>query len=106
MGGTTNLFCNIHFDKETFEFKSDVINKLNETNKLIGTNELNIHNLAIMTEPNKVFNSNADLFYVIKTEVEDILENLKNLYIKRYKLELLLNNWDNNIAITPPENID
>lgn len=112
MGWSTNLFCNISFNKETFNSKFEVEDKIIETKQYIQTCKSILRDLVIITEPNKMFNPIEDesIYYRITDEFESQFNLLKDYYIELYKLELLLDNWDNchnknGLAINSPNNI-
>ena len=113
MSWSTELFCNISYNRETFNSKYEVEDKLNTVNKYINDCKKVLRDLAIMTEPNKFFNDNpdSDLYNQITINFEDTIELLEEYYIEKYKLLLLLDNWENchnkeGLAIYPPDNID
>ncbi len=106
MGWTTDLFCNITFHKETYDNKYKVESEIEELNQSIKESEEYLKKLVFITEPNKFFPE--DTFYSIDSAVKDTLEILQEDYIKKYKLELLLDNWEmchteDGLAIDPPE---
>lgn len=108
MGWTTDLFCNITFHKETYNSKYEVESEIEELNHSIKNNEEYLKKLVFITEPNKFFPD--DTFYSIDSAVKDTLEILQEDYIKKYKLELLLDNWEmchteDGLAIDPPEDM-
>lgn len=112
MAWSTELFCNISYNRETFNSKYEVEDKLETVNKCIDGCKKTLRDLALMTEPNKFFNDDPDsnTYYQITKEVEDNMELLDEYYTERYKLSLLLENWENchnkeGLAIDPPENI-
>ena len=113
MGWSTELFCNISYNRETFNSKYEVEDKLNTINKYINNCKKTLRDLAIMTEPNNFFNddSDSDPYNQITINFEDTIELLEEYYIEKYKLLLLLDNWENchnkeGLAIYPPDNID
>lgn len=113
MSWSTELFCNISYNRETFNSKYEVKDKLNTVNKYINDCKKTLRDLAIMTEPNKFFNDNPDLdpYNQITINFEDTIELLEEYYIEKYKLLLLLDNWEKchnkeGLAIYPPDNID
>lgn len=113
MSWSTELFCNISYNRETFNSKYEVEDKLNTVNKYINDCKKVLRDLAIMTEPNKFFNDNpdSDPYNQITINFEDTIELLEEYYIEKYKLLLLLDNWENchnkeGLAIYPPDNID
>lgn len=112
MGWSTNLFCNIIFNKETFNSRCEVEAKIEELNNLIDFVKDRVKSFVIITEPNKMLGEEErkdPLFYLSKTIKED-LEELEDYIIEKWKLEMLLENWDachnkEGLAIDPPENI-
>lgn len=113
MGWSTNLFCNIEFYKQTFNTHYEVECKLEETNNLIKLNENVLKELTIITEPDKFFTleEGEDAIDRIRLMFKEALEELNDLYVEKYKLELLLENWETchdeqHYAIEPPENIN
>lgn len=113
MGWSTNLFCNIEFYKQTFNTHYEVECKLEETNNLIKLNENVLKELTIITEPDKFFTleEGEDAIDRIRSMFKEALEELNDLYVEKYKLELLLENWETchdeqHYAIEPPENIN
>lgn len=111
MGWCTDLFCNINFHKKTYNSKYEVNSEIDDLNKMISYLEKKIHALALMTEPNKFFNDpDEDIMQRIINDVDDYLEELKENCIERFKLYLLLDNWEtchnkDGLAIDPPEGI-
>lgn len=110
MGWSTELFTTISFSRETFISLSDVKEKLEETKEMIDTYEGELRSLALITEPKKFCDKDQDPLWYMYNRVNDILSELNSLYIDRYKLGLLVLEWDNchdekGNAITPPDNI-
>lgn len=111
MSWETRLFTSIEFNRATYNDKYDVESDLDETDRLIKVCENTIRDLVVMTEPNKFFNNKESNPYLEMTnEYENQLDFLKELLIKKYKLSLLYNEWDNchdikGLAINPPNDI-
>lgn len=112
MSFATELFCNITFNRTTFNDKWEVKDKIEDLDRSIKSSEDRLKDLALMTEPNKLLTKEDDegYIYVISREVKDNLELLEEYYIERYKLELLLDNWEEchtkkGLAIYPPKNV-
>lgn len=115
MGWQSDLFTNITFYKETYNTKYEVESKIEEINACIKTAEKELRDLAVMTEPDKMLkaqNSDPDEtpYWRVTRAVEDNLELLNEYYIERYKLNMLLENWDKchnekGLAIPPPNNV-
>lgn len=111
MGWSTELWCRVSFNRETYNTKWQVEQELEELNKSIERYKKCLCSLAVMTEPNKFFPEEEDLLFKIESEIMDTLEMYELDIYKRDKLELLLENWDychneKGLAIDPPENID
>lgn len=113
MGWCTELFCNIYFNKETYNHISQVEDKIEECEAGIKLCKNTIRKLAYMTEPNKFYNkedyNSANDF--IEQELSYSLNALEEYYYDLYKLELLKDNWDachnkEGLAINPPEEIN
>lgn len=107
MGWSTNLFCNIEFHKKTYNNKYDVEERIQQLNEIIDSYKNCLYSYIIMTEPTKYFGE--DPLDTINCNFKDIMESLEECYIERYKLELLIDNWDNchkdGLAIAPPDSI-
>lgn len=111
MGWCTDLFCNVSFNRETFNSKRAVENKLEETRNYLQTAKDHLRNFVMMTEPQKFCPEDYDPMSWINNECQDWLDSIEEYTIECYKLELLLENWDNchdenGLAISPPDNID
>lgn len=113
MSWSTELFCNLSFNRETFNSKFEVEDKIKELDECINTCKKELRDMALMTEPSKFMGkedeSNPYLF--VTSKVEDSLELLEEYTIERYKLCVLLENWDNchneeGLAIYPPDGIN
>ena len=110
MGWSTDLFCNISFNKETFNSKSQVTDRLDEVNEDIIKCENELRNLALMTEPNKF--TDSDPYEFVTDILENNLDELKMCAVEKWKLSLLLENWDDchdketGLAKYPPEICD
>lgn len=111
MSWSTELFCRIGFSHETYNNIDEVQDKLEQLNKEIETCEQSIRDLVIMTEPAKFYNKEDydSPYSFVYQEYRDNMELLEELLIDRYKITLLLDNWDqchrNDVAIDPPENV-
>lgn len=112
MSWETRLFTSISFNRATYNSRYDVESDLNEINGLIETCKKTIRDLIVMTEPNKFFNNKESNPYLEMTvEYENQIELLEELILKKYKLRILLNDWDdchdvNGLAINPPDSIN
>ena len=113
MGWSTELFCNVSYNKETFNSRGEVEDKISDLDKNIESCKKTIRDMALMTEPSKFMSKDSDEspYYFVTEQVEDNLELLEEYIIERWKLSLLLENWDNchtkeGLAIYPPDNVD
>lgn len=113
MSWSTKLFCNISFNRETFNSKYEVKDKIDEIDKSIRICEEEIRDLVVMTEPSKFYDSthyDSPYAYIISTLKENI-ESLHEYTVEKYKLQLLLENWErchneDGLAIYPPDDIE
>ena len=111
MSWETRLFTSISFNRATYNDKHDVKSDLDETNGLIEFCKKTIRDLVVMTEPNKFFNNeDSNPYLEMTSEYEHQIDFLEELLIKKYKLCILLDDWDNchdvnGLAIDPPDNI-
>ena len=113
MSWGTELFCNISFNRETFNSRYEVEDKISELDKCIETCKSEIRDMALMTEPSKFMDkdNNFTPYYFVTQSVKNNLELLEEYIIERYKLITLLDNWGNchnkeRLAIYPPEGFD
>ena len=78
MGWETNLFCTLTYNRDTFNYKGEVLHKLEEIEDTIKDCKKTLHNLAIMTEPNKFFDKeDGSILFQIENRVEESLELLE-----------------------------
>lgn len=110
MGYNTKLFCNIIFNGETFNSKREVEERIEITKECLQNIKDNIRNFIMMTEPRKFCPENCDPLIWINNQYEDAIDSFEECCIELYKLEKLLDNWDNcheedGLAICPPDNI-
>lgn len=111
MGWSTELFCNISFNRETYTHKEQVQDDIDECNNMIQLYQNELRDYAIMTEPKKYFEIEEDESYydILTSNIRDIFLELQEYIIQKYKLELLLDNWDKchkgELAIPLPKNI-
>lgn len=92
MGWETRLRTNIIYNRQTFRHEYEVRESLDETNDLIRYHEDKLKFLSAMTEPQKYCGEESPEFYVTNT-LKECLDELENLYVDRFKLELLLDRW-------------
>lgn len=110
MGWCTDLYCNISFNRETFNSKIEVQDRIEETKTYLQNSKDQLRNLVMMTEPQKFCPENYDPMIWLNGELWDLLDSIEEYSIDLYKLQLLLENWDSchneeGLAIEPPEGI-
>lgn len=96
MGFGTSLFCELYFNKETFERKDQVEERIEELNTYIKGMETKLMGLGMMTEPNKFFKTedeDGSIMDHVEFEVRNAIEELEDACIERYRLNMLLDNW-------------
>lgn len=111
MSWCTDLFCNVTFNRETFNSRSLVEDRIDEVKSCIKSCKETLRDLVFMTEPAKFITDEQSVWSAIDNLVRDNLELLEEYTVELYKLELLLENWDNchtpeGLAINPPEGIN
>lgn len=112
MSWSTELFCNVSFNRETFNSKLEVEDRISELDSYIEAAKKRLYNLAIMTEPNKFYDKGQydSPYSFIQDEFDSNYELLEESIEQRAKLYILLNNWDrchteDGLAINPPDSI-
>lgn len=110
MSWSTELYCNVSFNRETFNTKYEVEQALENVKADIISYEEEIKALVYMTEPQKFYNVEDNMYYELRSRTNELLELLSENYIMQYKLSLLLYNWDkchdkDGLAIAPPDDI-
>ena len=116
MGWSTELFCNISFNRKTYNSIYEVEKDIDECKSMIQLYIDKLRTLAVMTEPQKMINCKdcegnpIDPIDLINTEFNRIVEEMDDYKYDLFKLEYLRDNWkychnDKGLAIDPPENI-
>lgn len=115
MGWSTDLLVNVSFNKKTYDSIYEVEDDLEELNNSIKYNKEELRDLALMTEPEKMFKSDGEddstIYDTIKQRVRDCLEILEEDIAERTRLQLLYDNWnachdkETGLAIPWPDNI-
>lgn len=113
MGWSTELFCNITFNKQTYNTLYEVKDRIEELTQEIDYYKNILRNYAMMTEPNKMLSLEEGESPIDKISISlnNIFEGLEDAYTERYKLYILEENWsechnEEGLAINPPENIN
>lgn len=112
MGWSTELFCNISFNKKTYDSYDKVVSDIEDLKRYIRTIEDKIKNLAFITEPDKFYDKEKydSPCCWIESETDVCLGLLRDYYQELNDLEHLKANWKNchnkeGLAIDPPDNI-
>lgn len=94
MGWETTLYTGISYMKETYDSKYKIEDDLEDIKRYISINETRLKSLAFITEPKKYCGEDEDPTFWLENEAQESLEELRRLYVEKYKLELLLENFD------------
>lgn len=114
MGWSTELFCNISFNRKTYNSLYEVEEDIEEAKNILQMYKDKIKAYAIMTEPEKMIKFDDErydnLLTQVNSEVTDMLNEMEEYYTELIKLQYLRENWDNchneeGLAIATPENI-
>lgn len=114
MGWSTELFCNISFNRKTYNSLGEVESDIEEMKDILQRYKDKIKAYAVMTEPDKMIKfddeSYDNLLSQVNDEVSDMLEMMEECHYELIKLEYLRDNWDNchtkeGLAINAPEGI-
>jgi len=110
MSQSTRLFTTINFAGKTYNSLNEVRVELQDIETRINELKSNLRVLAYMTEPNKMKPEDATASEYLDANVNYLYTEFEDLFVKRYKLEMLLEEWDkchNNkgLGINPPDSI-
>lgn len=110
MSQSTRLFTTINFVGKTYNSLNEVEKDLREVEERIEDLKSNLRVLAYMTEPNKMKPEDATASEYLDTNVNYLYSEFEELFVKRYKLEMLLEEWNmchNNegLGINPPDDV-
>lgn len=110
MSQSTRLFTTINFAGKTYNSLNEVENELQEVEAHIEDLKSNLRVLAYITEPNKMKPEDATASEYLDANVNYLYTEFEELFVKRYKLEMLIEEWDkchNNegLGINPPDEI-
>lgn len=110
MGWETRFTTTLTFNKETYDSLYKVEDDLEDVNDTIRIIETRLRNLVMMTEPAKFCPKDYDPLNWLEHETKECLEELKSLYVNRFMLSCLKNDWnqchtENGEPIHPPKEI-
>lgn len=110
MSQSTRLFTTINFVGKTYNSLNEVEKDLREVEERIEDLKSNLRVLAYMTEPNKMKPEDATASEYLDANVNYLYSEFEELFVKRYKLEMLLEEWNmchNNegLGINPPDDV-
>ena len=110
MSWSTELFCNISFNRETFNTREEVLNKIDEIQKCLDLAKRDCMNLIFITEPKKFCAEEEDPTCWLTNTYNENMELIEEYTVTLYKLYLLLDSWDishnkDGLALDLPENI-
>ena len=110
MSQSTRLFTTINFAGKTYNSLNEVRIELQDIEIRINDLKSNLRVLAYMTEPNKMKPEDVTASEYLDANVNYLYTEFEDLFVKRYKLELLIEEWDkchNNegLGINPPEEV-
>lgn len=110
MSQSTRLFTTINFAGKTYNSINDVRIELQDIEIRINDLKSNLRVLAYMTEPNKMKPEDATVSEYLDANVNYLYTEFEELFVKRYKLEMLIEEWDkchNNegLGINPPDDV-
>lgn len=93
MGFGTYHTHTYYFSHETYTEKQGVLDAIEDDGELIGRYKDRLKALALMTEPQKFFDS-GNCLQQVQDEVSGILESLEELFIHQQRLYDLYYDWD------------
>lgn len=110
MGFETDIFRMYSFNRKTYNYKWEVDESIASLKKETNAAIKRLHNLAIMTEPDKYFSKDDDIFNQIEEQVDENISIIRSNEIILDNLEFLSENWDkchnkDGIANGIPENL-
>lgn len=110
MSQSTRLFTTINFAGKTYNYLDDVRVELQDIETRIEDLKSNLRVLAYMTEPNKMKPKDATASEYLDANVNYLYTEFEELFVKRYKLEMLIEEWDKchdneGLGINPPDDV-
>lgn len=94
MGYGTYLYTSLYFYRKTYKSKFDVEEDLEEVRERIRRAKEDLMRLAYMTEPAKFCVNEESPDSYIRAELKFAVESLEEASVEEYKLEQLLDTWD------------
>ena len=91
---STELFTSISFNRETYDAKYKIEEALDEVRKGAEYCKTRLHQLATMTDPRKFCTEEEDPLIWLTNEVDSAITDLEDYTKDIYKLELLLECFD------------
>lgn len=110
MGWSTELFTNITYNRKSYNHLSEVESDYENVCDMIKHCEEDLRSLALITEPKKFCDEEQDPMWYLTYKVNENLKELEELYIEKFKLGILIDEWKNchdeeGYAVPHPENI-
>lgn len=113
MGWSTELFCNIHFNRKSYNSLYEVEEDIAMYEKSIRHCKDEIRTAVFMTEPDKLYNKDeySSPLDFLKELYENNMEVLEENMYELQKLYYLKENWDQchdkntGLAVPPPDHI-
>lgn len=111
MSWSTELFCNISFNRQTYNSLYEVEDKIDELEKCIEQCKRELRDLAFITEPSKFLESEDETPYsFIDRTFKENIELLEEYFIELNDLKTLRYYWDkchtkDGLAIPCPDNV-
>lgn len=110
MSQSTKLYTSLRFPYKSYNDIYEVNDDLNEVNERIRLFENHLRTLVFMTEPQKFKEADESSESYLTRAYNETIESLSDLYVDRFKLEKLVDEWDachnkHGQGINPPEEI-
>lgn len=93
MSQATVLYTRIRYSHKTYNDIRDVEEDLERAKASLEMSKATISKLCIMTEPSKFCGEENPMFWVDR-EYNEALENIEEMSVEIYKLEKLIDEWD------------
>lgn len=92
MGWSTELFCNISFNRKSYNDKREVESDYKDVNDSIDRTKSRLLELVFTTDPQK-YDSEDPAGY-LRNNYEECMENLEETMFEKFRLGYLLDNWE------------